>query len=109
MLHSAGWVLQSALFHFISFLQLHPAAAVHCQVLLSCFINPAAAAAAPARRLDLLVSTMNGNLYAIATAAAYHPLKTWTQQSVGGGTFTARCEPPGGSFGLPCCVGAAYC
>ncbi|KAL4443840.1 hypothetical protein ABPG75_011577 [Micractinium tetrahymenae] len=41
-------------------------------------------------RLDLLVATTNGNLYAIATAAKYHPLKTWTQQTMGGGSFTAR-------------------
>lgn len=27
--------------------------------------------------LDLVVSTMNGNVYALGTAAPYHPLKTW--------------------------------
>ena len=36
------------------------------------------------------VATANGNLYCIATAAAYHPMKSWPQQHVGGGTFTAR-------------------
>lgn len=41
-------------------------------------------------KLDLLVATANGNLYCIATAAAYHPMKSWPQQYVGGGTFTAR-------------------
>ena len=29
-------------------------------------------------RLDLLVSTMNGNVYALETAAVYHPMKAWT-------------------------------
>ena len=29
-------------------------------------------------RMDLLVSTMNGNLYALETAAVYHPMKAWT-------------------------------
>ena len=31
-------------------------------------------------KLDLLVSTMNGNLYCIATQAKYHPLLAWPQQ-----------------------------
>lgn len=31
-------------------------------------------------RLDLLVSTMNGNVYMFETPAVYHPLKTWPQQ-----------------------------
>ncbi|KIY93696.1 hypothetical protein MNEG_14267 [Monoraphidium neglectum] len=30
--------------------------------------------------LDLVVATMNGNIYALGTAALYHPLKTWTSQ-----------------------------
>lgn len=29
-------------------------------------------------RLDLLVSTMNGNVYSLETAAMYHPMKAWT-------------------------------
>ena len=29
-------------------------------------------------RMDLLVSTMNGNLYALETSAVYHPMKAWT-------------------------------
>lgn len=29
-------------------------------------------------RLDLLVATMNGNLYALETSALYHPMKAWT-------------------------------
>lgn len=29
-------------------------------------------------RLDLLVTTMNGNLYALETSALYHPMKAWT-------------------------------
>lgn len=41
-------------------------------------------------RLDLLVATTNGNIYAIATAAKYHPLLSWPQQTIGGGSFTAR-------------------
>jgi hypothetical protein len=30
--------------------------------------------------LELLVSTMNGNVYMLQTRAPYHPLKTWTAQ-----------------------------
>jgi hypothetical protein len=30
--------------------------------------------------LELLVSTMNGNVYVLQTQARYHPLKTWTAQ-----------------------------
>lgn len=30
--------------------------------------------------LDLVVATMNGNVYVLGTEAAYHPLKTWTAQ-----------------------------
>jgi hypothetical protein len=41
-------------------------------------------------KLDLLVSTMNGNLYCIATGAKYHPLKSWPAQVPGGNLFTAR-------------------
>ena len=29
-------------------------------------------------RMDLLVATMNGNLYALETSAVYHPMKAWT-------------------------------
>ena len=29
-------------------------------------------------RLDLLVSTMNGNVYALETSSVYHPMKAWT-------------------------------
>ncbi len=28
--------------------------------------------------MDLLVSTMNGNVYALETSAVYHPMKAWT-------------------------------
>jgi hypothetical protein len=28
--------------------------------------------------MDLLVSTMNGNVYALETSAVYHPMKSWT-------------------------------
>lgn len=31
-------------------------------------------------KLDLVVSTMNGNIYAFQTQVPYHPLKTWTSQ-----------------------------
>jgi hypothetical protein len=41
--------------------------------------------------LELLVSTMNGNVYMLQTQAPYHPLKTWSAQ-VGGW---------GGGGGLP--------
>ena len=31
-------------------------------------------------KLDLVVSTMNGNVYMFETGADYHPMKTWTSQ-----------------------------
>lgn len=31
-------------------------------------------------RMDLLVSTMNGNVYVFETPSEYHPLKAWPQQ-----------------------------
>jgi len=41
-------------------------------------------------RLELVVSSMNGNLYAIGTASKYQPLKAWPQQVPGGNGFTSR-------------------
>ncbi|KAL3137120.1 hypothetical protein ABBQ32_006695 [Trebouxia sp. C0010 RCD-2024] len=41
-------------------------------------------------RLDLLVTTMNGNLYALETSALYHPMKAWTSVVHGVNCFTAR-------------------
>lgn len=41
-------------------------------------------------RMDLLVSTMNGHVYAFETPAEYHPLKTWTKQPEGSAGFVAR-------------------
>ena len=38
-------------------------------------------------KLDLLVSTMNGNVYVFSSPAPYHPLKAWTSQ-------VRRCSPP---------------
>jgi hypothetical protein len=40
--------------------------------------------------LELLVSTMNGNVYVLQTQARYHPLKTWTAQ-VGPAGMLAVC------------------
>ncbi len=31
-------------------------------------------------RLNLVVSTMNGNVYAFETPSAFHPLKAWPSQ-----------------------------
>lgn len=31
-------------------------------------------------KLDLLVTTMNGNVFVFETAGAYHPLRTWTAE-----------------------------
>ncbi len=31
-------------------------------------------------KLDLLVTTMNGNVYVFSSPAPYHPLKSWTSQ-----------------------------
>ncbi|KAL0053870.1 hypothetical protein WJX82_000436 [Trebouxia sp. C0006] len=40
--------------------------------------------------MDLLVSTMNGNVYALETSAVYHPMKAWTSVVHGVNCFTAR-------------------
>lgn len=40
--------------------------------------------------LELLVSTMNGNVYMLQTQAPYHPLKTWSSQ-VSGVAWVASC------------------
>eukprot|EP01059_Diplonema_ambulator_P030642 TRINITY_DN532_c2_g1_i4.p1 TRINITY_DN532_c2_g1~~TRINITY_DN532_c2_g1_i4.p1 ORF type:complete len:401 (+),score=117.53 TRINITY_DN532_c2_g1_i4:1206-2408(+) len=40
--------------------------------------------------LDLLVGTMNGNMYAFQTNTPYHPLKTWSSQVQGLNGMTAR-------------------
>lgn len=31
-------------------------------------------------RLDLILATMNGNVYCFETTASYHPLKAWPSQ-----------------------------
>lgn len=31
-------------------------------------------------RLDLILATMNGNVYALETPAEFHPLKAWPSQ-----------------------------
>ena len=41
-------------------------------------------------RLDLVVSTMNGNVYAFETPAKYHPLKAWPSQVLGVNGMVAR-------------------
>ena len=41
-------------------------------------------------KLDLLVSTMNGNLYALQTRTKYHPLKAWTSAVQGLNSVTAK-------------------
>eukprot|EP00003_Mantamonas_plastica_P018579 TRINITY_DN3036_c0_g1_i5.p1 TRINITY_DN3036_c0_g1~~TRINITY_DN3036_c0_g1_i5.p1 ORF type:complete len:586 (+),score=200.78 TRINITY_DN3036_c0_g1_i5:900-2657(+) len=51
-------------------------------------------------KMDLLVSTMNGNVYAFATQSKYHPLKTWTAQAQGRNGFTYR-ENYHGIYVLP--------
>jgi len=41
-------------------------------------------------RMDLVVSTMNGNVYCFETPVTYHPLKTWPQQVQSENGFVAR-------------------
>eukprot|EP00955_Chlamydomonas_euryale_P036386 350422-Chlamydomonas_euryale.AAC.1 len=31
-------------------------------------------------RMDLVLATMNGNVYALETPSEYHPLKSWPSQ-----------------------------
>jgi len=40
--------------------------------------------------LDLVVSTMNGNVYVLNTETRFHPLKAWTSQTQGLNGFTAK-------------------
>ena len=46
-------------------------------------------------KLELLVSTMNGNLFVYETGAPFHPLKTWPSQVLSRNGFTARWEYQG--------------
>ncbi|KAG1675745.1 hypothetical protein FOA52_012401 [Chlamydomonas sp. UWO 241] len=41
-------------------------------------------------RLDLVLATMNGNIYCLETPAEYHPLKAWPSQVVGANLMVAR-------------------
>eukprot|EP00668_Euglena_longa_P003228 GGOE01003776.1.p1 GENE.GGOE01003776.1~~GGOE01003776.1.p1 ORF type:complete len:951 (+),score=255.61 GGOE01003776.1:33-2885(+) len=40
--------------------------------------------------MDLVVTTMNGNVYLLNTETKFHPLKAWTSQSQGLNGFTAK-------------------
>ena len=40
--------------------------------------------------IDLLVSTMNGNVYCLSTDVPFHPLKAWSTQVQSLNGFTAR-------------------
>lgn len=40
--------------------------------------------------MDLVVSTMNGNVYLLSTNTVFHPLKAWTSQTQGLNGFTAK-------------------
>ena len=46
-------------------------------------------------QMDLIVSTMNGNVYCFETTAPYHPLKAWTSQAQAVNGFTARYNSQG--------------
>ncbi|EIE24136.1 integrin alpha N-terminal domain-containing protein [Coccomyxa subellipsoidea C-169] len=41
-------------------------------------------------RMDLVLATMNGNVYCFETAASYHPLKAWPSQVLEHSGFVAR-------------------
>lgn len=41
-------------------------------------------------KMDLVITTMNGNVYCFETRAPYHPLNTWTSQVHSRNGFTAR-------------------
>lgn len=41
-------------------------------------------------KMQLLVSTQNGNVYCFATESPYHPMKSWISQAQGVNGFTAR-------------------
>lgn len=41
-------------------------------------------------RMELVLSTMNGNIYVLETPSDYHPLKTWTAQVMGPNLMLAR-------------------
>jgi len=41
-------------------------------------------------KMDLLVSTMNGNVYRFETPSKYHPMKVWSSQNQGRNNMVAR-------------------
>ncbi|KAJ7534472.1 hypothetical protein O6H91_13G096300 [Diphasiastrum complanatum] len=45
--------------------------------------------------LDLVVTTMNGNVYCFQTPAPHHPLKSWPTQAQGKNVFTSRLNREG--------------
>ncbi|KAL2652047.1 hypothetical protein R1flu_020175 [Riccia fluitans] len=45
--------------------------------------------------LDLIVSTMNGNVYCFQTPAPHHPLKAWPSQTQGRNVFSSRHQREG--------------
>jgi len=51
-------------------------------------------------KMDLLVTTMNGNVYAFETSSDYHPLKVWGSQLQGRNNMLAR-HGYQGIFALP--------
>jgi hypothetical protein len=54
--------------------------------------------------LELLVSTMNGNVYMLQTRAPYHPLKTWSSQ-----VRAASCSATGGQAAEAVCGSSSFC
>merc|ERR1711871_739035 len=41
-------------------------------------------------KMELIVSTMNGNIHLFETSTPYHPLRSWTSREQGGNGFAAR-------------------
>lgn len=50
--------------------------------------------------LDLIVTTMNGNVFCFSTPAPHHPLRSWTSQNQGRNNFAAR-QRREGIYALP--------
>ena len=47
------------------------------------------------KKMDLLLTTMNGNAILLATNSPYHPMKSWKSQVQGLNGFTARSNHQG--------------
>lgn len=60
-------------------------------------------------RLDLVLATMNGNVYALETPAEFHPLKAWPSQVCTRGQNVEKCGRRGTTGTHPAGGGGRLC